>query len=138
MISARRDLRGRRAIGGRRAAGDRRHEGVVEVESVVTGNGRRLVGESGAVERRVEPVAALVAREDAAGAIAAVGGRSEPDDEEPRPRIAEPGHGASPVDPLAEARDPLARHALAMRDQPRAQPAADDTALDAPERVTRR
>src|SRR5262245_10970561 len=58
------DLARRQAVPGRRAACNRAHEGVLETETVVAPGRRRLVGEARAVERRVEPVAALVARED--------------------------------------------------------------------------
>src|SRR5437764_1029779 len=72
------DLDGCRTVGRRRAARDRAHERVVEPEPVVAVPRRRLVREAGAMQRGVEPVPALVAGEDAARTVPAVGGRGEP------------------------------------------------------------
>src|SRR5262249_52923187 len=84
---------------------------------------------------RVEPVAGGVAGEDAPGAVATVRGGREPEDEQPRARIAEPGHGPAPVG-LADERAPLhARDLLAVRDEARAEAALDDRALEGGERA---
>ena len=71
----------------------------------------------------------------AAGAIAAVRRRREPDDQHPRRRIAEARHRPAPVRPVGEARDLLSRDLLAPRDQPRARAARDDLGLDPAERA---
>ena len=60
------------------------------------------------------------------GPVAAVGRRREADEEDPRVRVAEPGHRPTPVRLVAEAGDLLARDLLAPRDEPRAAPARDD------------
>ena len=52
-------------------------------------NGVRLIGESGSVERSVEPVATAIACEYSAGSIAAVRRRREADNQKTRIRIAE-------------------------------------------------
>jgi len=138
IAATRRDLDRRRPVRRRRAARRGGHERVAELEPVIAPDGGRLVREAGAVERGVEPVAAFVAGEDPPGAVAAVGRGSEADDQEPRRGVAEAGHRPRPVRPIAEAGDLLARDAFAMRDEPRAEPAARDARLEARERVTRR
>jgi hypothetical protein len=64
--------------------------------------------------------------------------RREADDEEPRVGIAEARHRPAPVRDGPEAGDPLPRHLLAVRDEARAEPAADEAALESLERATRR
>ena len=66
----------RRLVRRRRAAVHRRDVGVREPQTVVARDRRRLVREPAAVERREQEVARPVAREDPAGAVAAVGGRA--------------------------------------------------------------
>jgi hypothetical protein len=80
------------------------------------------------VKRLVEPVAAGVAGEDAAGAVAAVGGGREADDEEAGGRIAEPRHRLAPVGLVAELPLPDLRHGLAVAPEPGAAGTADDLA----------
>src|SRR5207244_12227881 len=138
VAPAGRDLERRRTVGRWRTAGHRGDEGVPQAKPVIPVQGGRLVGEAGAVERGVEPVATLVAGEDAAGAIAAVRGWRQPDDQETGARITEAGNGPAPVRPVAEAGHLLARHPLAMLDQPGAEPAASEPLLEAGERLTPR
>ena len=76
---------------------------VAEAKAVIGGDRCRLVRETGAVERGVEPVAGAIASEDAARAIAAVGGGRETDDEQACIRIAEAGNRAAPVRVIGEA-----------------------------------
>ena len=109
-------------VGGRRAAGGGRHPGVAQHEAVVPVDRRRLIREAGAMQRRVEPVAALVAGEDAARPVAAVRRRREPDDQDARRGIAESGNRATPVRPVAEASDALRGDAACD-----ARPAADSS-----------
>ena len=66
---------------------------------------RRDVGEAGAVQRRHQEVAraaGAVAGEHAPGAVGAVRGRRERDQQHARARIAEPGHRLAPVDLVAK------------------------------------
>ena len=90
------------------------------------------------MERREQEVAGPVAGEDAAGAVAAVRGRREPDDQHAGARIAEAGHRPPPVLLVAERRSLLARDLLAPGDEPRARPARDDLAVERGEVIGRR
>src|SRR5215218_9497273 len=89
-----------------------------EGEAVVAGHRGRLVGEDGAVEAGEQPVAGAVAGEDAAGAVAAVGGRGQAEDEQAGRRVAEAGDRAAPVLLVAEGGPLLPGHLLAPGDQP--------------------
>jgi hypothetical protein len=81
------------------------------------------------VEPGEEEVAGAVAGEEAARAVRPVGGGGEAEDEDSRSRVAEAGDGAAPVR-LSRVGGPLlARHPLPPLDEPRAQPAGDDLAL---------
>ena len=85
---------------------------------------RRLVGQPGPVQRGEEPVAAAVAGEDPAGAVAAVRGRRQPDDGDPRRRPAPARAPAGPSTSRRRTRRRLtARDLLAPGHQPRAGPA---------------
>ncbi len=94
------DLLRRWLVGGWRASdrgGDVRVSQRQAVGPVLRG---RDIGVAGAVEGRHQEVAGAadaIAREDAAGAIRAVGRRRQADDEYPRPRIAEAGNRPCPV-----------------------------------------
>ena len=125
-------------VRGRRAAGGGRHPRVAQHEAVVTIDRRRLVREAGAMQGRVEPVPALVAREDASRSVSAVRRRGEPDDQDARRGIAESGNRAPPVRPVAEASDALPGDAGAMGDQPRTQPAAHQPFRQTGQALTRR
>src|SRR5262245_63634752 len=89
----------------------------------------RLVGKPGGVQRLVQPVTAAVAGEDTAGAVAAVRGRRQADDQEPRPRVAEARHRPAPVFPVAVAFDLLACHLLTVSHEPGAEGATGDLVL---------
>src|SRR6266571_1036131 len=128
--TAGRDLGRRGAVRGRGAAHDRGDERVAQPEPVVALARDGLAREAGAVERGVEPVAALVAGEHAPGPVGAVRCRRESDDEESRRRVAESRHGPGPVRPGAEARDLLPPHPLAVLDETRAEPAARQAPLE--------
>ena len=91
-----------------------------EAQAVVAADRGRLVGEPGAVERRVEPVAGAVAGEHPAGAVGAVGGGGEADDQDPRLRVAEAADRARPVVLAAEALRRVGGLGLAPGDQARA------------------
>jgi hypothetical protein len=92
-----------------------------------------LVGEADRVERSEEEVPGLVAREDPAGAVPAVRGRSEADDPETRPRISERRERPTPVDLAPEAPWRATCGLLPPRDQARTAPAADDLVFEAAE-----
>ena len=113
VLAAARDLLGRRLVGGRRAAGDGGDVAVAEPQAVVAADRLRLAREPGAVEAGEQEVAGAVAGEDAAGAVAAVRGGGEAHDQEPRPRVAEAGHGPAPVLLVPEALHLRPRHLAA-------------------------
>src|SRR5215211_8203395 len=104
-----------------------------EGEAVVAGHRGRLVGEAGAVEAGEQPVAGAVASEDAAGAVAAVGGRGQADDEQAGRRVAEAGDRAAPVLLVAEGGPLLPGHLLPPGDQPGATAAVGDLGGEAVE-----
>ena len=87
---------------------------------------RRLVREAGGVERSKSQLPLSVAREHAAGAIAAVRRRREADEQEPRAGIAEARQRARPVRLAAIAARRARARRLAVRHEPRAAAAADD------------
>src|SRR5207302_6857925 len=99
-----------RLVVGRSAAHDRGDVRVAQLEAVAASDRRGLVGVARPVESAVEPVARAVAREHAAGAVSAVGGGCQTNDEEGGAGIAEPGHGPSPVLLVPERRPLLGRH----------------------------
>src|SRR5262249_58352966 len=103
-----------------------RHPGAAQDQPVVRVPRGRLIRDPGAVQTAVEPVAALVAREDTTRPVAAVRRRCQADDQHARSRITEARNRPPPVAPAAETRDALSRHPLAMRDEPRAATAADE------------
>ena len=78
------------------------------------------------MERGPQEVARRVAGEDAPGPVAAVGRRREPDEQDPRLRVAEPRQRTAPVGLIPESGDLLARDELAPGDEPRAAAADDD------------
>src|SRR5260370_26848799 len=100
--------------------------------------GGRLVRVARAVEGAIEPIAGAVAGEDAAGAVAAVRRGRQSDDQQPRRRIAEPRHRASPVYLVLVGRPLVVRDLLAPRHKARAQPARDDLLLQFLQRLLRR
>ena len=118
---------GRRRLVRRRRATHRRGDvHVGESQTVVAPIGRRLVREPGAMERREQEVAGAIAGEDAPGAVPAVRGRSEPDDQHAGIRVAEPGDGPAPVVVGPKGRSLLARDRFPPGDEPRTGPALDD------------
>lgn len=127
-------LVGARAVLRRRAPHGGSHIGVVEPESVGAArrNGRR--GESGAVERLIEPVARPVAGEHASGPVRAVGGGGEAHDEQAGEGIAESRNRAAPVF-LIPVGGPLGiGHCLPPGYEPKAGTAARDLALEGMQR----
>src|SRR5262249_10316170 len=86
-------------------------------------------------ERAIEPLARAIAGEDAAGAVAAVRGGRQADDDQARARVAEAGQRPPPIVLAGERGALLARHSLAPRDQPRALSTLDDGRVVASERL---
>ena len=117
-----------RLVGRRGAARGRADVAVRKHEPVVARDGVRLAREAVAVQRRVQPGAARVAGEHPAGAVRAMRRRREADDEQPRPRVPEPGYGLPPVGPVLELALFVSRHPAAVSAQPRAARARDDDA----------
>jgi hypothetical protein len=119
-------LHGGRLVIGWGASGRRGDVTIDEAKAVVTVCRGRLVGETETVQSAVQKVAASIAGEDPARPVSAVRGGGQSDHQQPRARIAEPGHRAPPVLPVAEAPHLLAGDPLPMPQKPRASPAADD------------
>ena len=110
----------RSAADGSRDVGAGKNQAIVAVEAM------GLVGEAGAVEGSIKPVAGAVAGEDTAGAVAAVSGRSEADDQDAGGGVAEAWDWAAPVVPLAIRGALLAADGLAPFDQAGAFTAEDN------------
>src|SRR6185437_6867484 len=115
-----------RLVGRRGAADGGGDVGVEQCQAVVAADGGRLIGEPGAVEGRVEPVAGAVAGEHPPGAVGAVGGGGEADDQDPGGRVAEAADRPRPVVLAAEAARRIGGLGLAPGDQPRAASAGVD------------
>src|SRR5262249_11788832 len=127
----------RRSVGGRGTTSCRGHPGVAQYEAVVPPHRRRLVGKSGRVQSGEEPVPALVSGEDTPRAIATMRCGREADDQHARRRVTEPRDGPAPVLPVAETRHTLLRDALAVRDEPWAEPAPGEASLEVLQVLTR-
>ena len=123
-------LVGRRLVVGRRAADGDGDPRVAEDEAVVARGGGGLVGEAGAVQRAIEPLARAIAGEDAAGAIGAVGAGRQADDDEAGGGIAEAGDGARPVGVGGVGGALVAADGGAPCDQALAATAVDDAGAD--------
>ena len=82
------------------------------------------------MEGRPQEIAAGVAGEDASGPVSTVGRRCEPEDQDPRLRVAEAGDRPAPILVVAEPGDLLARDPLPPLDEARAAPALDDLGLE--------
>src|SRR5262245_7317703 len=123
-------FRGERLVVRRRAFDRRRDPEVMCFQVVAAPDADRAIGETGGVQRRPQEVSARVAGEDAARPLAAVGGWSEPEEQDPRGGIPEAGHGPAPVRLVAEPRDLLARDLLPPLDEPWTATAVDDLRLD--------
>ena len=124
-----RDLLRRRLVVGRRTPDRRGDECITEDQAVVRIARRRDVREAGAMERAHEKVAGsadAVAGKDAAGAVRAVRGRRQADEQQPRARIAEARDRLAPVGLVAIGAPLLARDLGAVAAQPRARLARDD------------
>src|SRR3989442_4063146 len=128
------ELRAARLVAGRGTTRGGADVAVAEREAIVARRRFWLAREAVALQRLVQPVATRVAREHPACAVGAVCGGGQPDEEQPRVRIPEPGHRLPPIGPIAELTLLVARHALAVGAQAGATVAGDDGAVDGSER----
>ncbi len=119
-------LLGGRLVARRRAAARGADERSTQREAVVAPDRARLVGQAGAVQRPVEPVARAIAGEHPPRAVRAVRRGCQAEQQDPRAAIAEPGDRLAPVDLVAEGAPALASDLAAVIDQPWAAPTGDD------------
>src|SRR5262245_9268222 len=105
---------------------DRGDRAANELQAVASVNGSRLVGKAGLEECPVKPLAAAIAGEHAAGAVGAVGGWSEADDQEVGLRRAEVRHGTAPIIVVQKGPPLFGCDLPAILAQPRAALAGDD------------
>ncbi len=94
-----------------------------------------MIGEAGAMKTLVEKIARAVSGKHTAGAIGAVRGGRESQDQELGVPIAEAGNGLAPVFPVAKRETLLARDFFAVEHKARAFAAADDLLIELFERV---
>jgi len=120
----------KRFVGGRSAADGGGDVGVFQLEAVVAADGSGLIGEARFVESCIEKIAGAISGEDSAGAIAAVGGGGESENEELRVRIAETGDGLAPVGPIEEGAAFFLRNFFAVNDEARAFAAGHDFLIE--------
>src|SRR2546428_13330872 len=100
---------------------------IPEGQAIVFRNGSRLIREAGAVQSPIQEFPAPVSRESPPRAVASMGRRRQPDDQDFRIQVPEPRDRPTPVFPIAErgtfrasdaltisheARTPAARHDL--------------------------
>ena len=126
------ELRWQGFVVGGSAVNCRRDVGIDKLESIPALNGNGLVREAEIVERAVKPIAGPVTCENSSGAITPVGGWRQANDQEPRSSAAEARNGPSPIFPIAEPPNLVARYLFAILDQSRAAPAIDDFTLGRP------
>jgi len=101
-----------------------------ELKAIASMPRNRLVRESCAVKRAVEPIAAAVSCKNAPGAIAAVRRRREANYKQPRLRVAKARHGTTPVLLVSETTDFFTGHALSPFDKSRTAKTINDLFLD--------
>src|SRR5580658_3598498 len=90
----------------------------------------RLIGEAGAMKRFVEKIARAVAREHPAGAVGAMGGGGQAENQQLCVRVAEAGDGLAPVVPVAVGESLFGRDRFAIFNEARAFAAGDDLAIE--------
>ena len=103
------------------------------MQAIVAASGGRLVGQAGAIQGGIEPIAGAVAGKDAAGAVAAVRGWSETADQHARPDFAEAGDGPAPVFFILEGGTFFPRYLLAPAHQARTQSTGDNALAKVPQ-----
>jgi hypothetical protein len=116
----------RRPVSRGRAAVDGRHVRASQAQPVAGVLGASLVREFRAVERRVQPIARPIAREDAPGPVAAMGGGGQAHHHDRCLRIAESGQRLGPVRLSLEAARRLVGNPLAPFNQAGTSATADD------------
>jgi len=131
------ELAGKRAVPGRRAPHRGRDQRPGEDQSVAQPPRLGLIGEARLVERAKEKIAGLVSGEDAPRAVAAMGGRSETDDQDARPCVSEGGKRPGPVPLPAKPSGRVLRRELPPGHQSGTAAAGDDFALELAETVGR-
>ena len=119
-------LLGRGPVGRRRAPHGGGHVGATQPEAVARPGRGCLVREPDPVERGEQEIPGTVAREDAAGAIAAVRGRRQPDEHDPGRGVAPAWDGPRPVRLATEPRRRVLGRILAPRHEARARAAPGD------------
>ena len=103
---------------------------IVQLQSVGRMPGGCDVREPCLVHRVHEKVAGSIPGEDATGAIGAVGGGRQPEDEDPRERIAESRNRPAPVGIAAVRGFLVSRDLFAVGAEPHTTVAADDVSSD--------
>jgi hypothetical protein len=116
----------RRAIVGGRTAHRGADVDVCESEPVLHRDAFGLRRKVSLIKGTVQEVAGAIAGKDAAGAIGAMGTRSEPDEQEPRLGISKTWHWASPIFPIEVSTALDLGDLLAVSDQARAKRAFHD------------
>ncbi len=133
VLAAVLELRRERPVVRRRALDRGREKRAEELEPVSRPDRLGLIRETRGVERPEEEIAGLVSGEDPAGAVSAVRGRREADDEEPSAGVSERRQRAAPVALATKAARCALDRLLSPGDQSRATPAGNDLPLEPPE-----
>ena len=94
-----------------------------------------LIGKSGAIERLIEKISGAVAGEHAPGAICAMGGGRQSNNQQLCARIAEAGHRLAPVFPIAKGGAFLPSDHFAVVDEARAAFATNDLLVETIESI---
>lgn len=124
------DLLGRRPVGGWRAAHGGQDVRVAKLQAVIGSLRGGEAGEAAGVHGPHQEIARPVAREDAPGAVGAVSGGGQPEDEHAGGGIAKARNRPAPVRLGAVRRFLFARDPLTVLAQSRTPPATDDTVVD--------
>src|SRR6185295_10460622 len=107
----------------------RSHITIHQPETVLGIHRLRLIRKAKSMKCPIQPIAGAIARKDAAGAVPAMCGRRQSNDQQPRFELSQTGNGLSPVFPIAKATDFVARNLFAIMRQPLASPAFDNFGL---------
>ena len=124
------DFFGEWLVGGGSAVDGAGDPGVCEFEAVAGMGAGWLIGEAGVAEGLEKEIAGTVTGEDAAGAVGAVCGGGETDDDEARVGVTERGDGAAPVLFIAVGAALDAGDGLTVLAEAGAEVAGDDLALE--------
>jgi hypothetical protein len=124
------ELRREWLVGRRRTAAGRGEQRAREDQPIAATHRDRAVRESRRVQGAIEEIPRLVTGEDPPGAVPAVRGRRETDEQDPRLRVSKGRQGAAPVSLAPEASGRVSGGLLAPGDQPWTAAARNDLALD--------